>query len=310
MSKLKFNGKQTVSVLLTSAQLVTGFVVAEVESTPVIEYAYTEDDLNEEVYELLKDYPYSNEEYVRFTVALKHENEMDPMLFGKITGDYKQASIDSEILNKMTRNFHYSTSLNSDIIYKHATGFMPLDELAFITAINIDRCAKDNADLITYAFGEQTIDSAIMGLLNMSALVGDLNTKIYLREDSTANMTRLSNYIYEMRAKLFVQQIEDWVDEAAQNKGNADKQNEMAEKIINYLQTNKNLPVGARFAVREVLDVFVMHISRSKENEVLLTALNESAIINYCKGTTFFGNFRALIAEGIAAKEACESYSR
>ena len=48
MSKLKFNGKQTVSVLLTSAQLVTGFVVAEVESTPVIEYAYTEDDLNEE----------------------------------------------------------------------------------------------------------------------------------------------------------------------------------------------------------------------------------------------------------------------
>jgi len=255
-------------------------VVANAETTTKTNN-WTKEDFERLVSEYIMHNPSVNEEVARNYIALVYQEELrknNPSLLYELTGIYEYEEMTTEKFNNLV----------SDTFTKLRSKGLNLkveDVTKFVAIINIDQLAQDNKELLATICGNQDASEIITDAFKVTGSIKNVNYDIYQKNKSTKDLIKVSEFVFDKKAKADLELIESYVDEANAYKGNGQQQDNVISRLMADIQMPNgeltDMEDGIGFASTVAFDELINYISFNEKNVRVISKLNLSALMNH-----------------------------
>jgi len=250
---------------------------------------------------LVIDYMYKNpnvnEEVARHFLAIQYQDELmkyNPELLYELTGIYEYEELTDEKFNALV-SYTYKT------LRANGINVSVEDVTKFVAVINIDQLAQDNPELLKTIFGSEKASEIITDALKVTGAIKNRNYDIYQETKSTTKLIKVSDFIFDKRAKADLQFIEGYVDRANAVKGDKNAQNEIVEELMAEIQRPNgvlyDMEDGIGFASTVAFDSLINYVTFNKNNVRIISNQNFSALMNHDTLELYLSNIYGTINE-------------
>lgn len=269
-----------------------GKVQAEVQQNK-----WTKEYFENLVIEYMYKNPTVDETVARHFVAIQYQDELlkhNPELLYEITGIYEYKELTNEAFEALVSQTYKTLRANGINVTVE-------DVTKFVAVINIDQLAQDNPELLKTIVGTEKASEIITDAFKVTGAIKNRNYDIYKTTNSTKDLIRVSDFVYDKGAQRDLRLVESYVDEANSVKGNKTKQNEIIEDLMFEIQspngTLSDMEDGIGFASTVAFDSLINYVSFNNNNVRIISNQNFSALRNHDTLELYLSNIYGTINE-------------
>lgn len=262
-----------------------------------VQNKWTKEYFNNLVIEYMYENPNVSEEVARHFLAIKHQDELmkhNPELLYELTGIYEYEELTTEKFETLVSNT-YRTLRNQGI------NVTVEDVTKFVAIINIDQLAQDNPELLKTIIGNEKASEIITDAFKVIGAIKNRNYDIYKSTKKTSDLIKVSDFIFDKKAKADLQLIEEYVDLANTAKGNKDRQNTIVAELMAEIQTPNgrlsDMEDGIGFASTVAFDSLINYVTFNNNNVRIISNKNFSALMNHDTLELYLSNIYGTINE-------------
>lgn len=258
---------------------------------------WTKEDFNNLVIDYMYNNPTVTEEAARYFLAIQYQEELmenNPELLYELTGIYEYEELTTEKFETLVSNtFKTLRNQGIDVTVEDVT--------KFVAIINIDQLAQDNPELLKTIIGTGKASEIIADAFKITGAIKNRNYDIYASTKSTKNLIKVSDFIFDKKAKADLQLIEEYVDLTNAAKGNKDRQNALVSELMAEIQTPNGRLVdmedGIGFASTVAFDNLINYVTFNDNNVRIISNQNFSALMNHDTLELYLSNIYGTINE-------------
>lgn len=250
---------------------------------------------------LVSDYILSNpnvdEDVARHFLAIQYQDELmkyNPELLYELTGIYEYEELTDEKFEKLVSDTYKTLRANGVNVTVE-------DVTKFVAVINIDQLAQDNPELLKRIIGTDKASEFITDAFKVTGAIKNRNYDIYKTTKSTDSLIRVSDFIFDKRAREDLILIESYVDRAHMGKGNKTQQNALVNELMDNIQRPDgklaDMEDGVGFASTVAFDSLINYVTFNNNNVRIISNQNFSALMNHDSLELYLPNIYGVINE-------------
>ena len=250
---------------------------------------------------LVIEYMYKNptvsEEVARHFLAIQYQDKLmkhNPELLYELTGIYEYEELTNEKFETLVSNVYHT-------LRKQGINVTVEDVTKFVAIINVDQLAQDNKELLKTIIGNEKASEIITDAFKITGAIKNRNYDIYKSTKSTGDLIKVSDFIFDKKAKADLQLIEEYADLANTVKGNKDRQNTIIAELMAEIQTPNgrlsDMEDGIGFASTVAFDGLINYVTFNNNNVRIISNQNFSALRNHDTLELYLSNIYGIINE-------------